>query len=122
MNRKQKGSFGEQQAERFLQKNGYAVLAKNFRSIKGEVDIIATRGEEIVFVEVKYGRTYDPSSLEYSVDAKKQKRIIDTSKYFLLKHPEYNLYQQKYDVIFFSGITSEILHIDNAFNGDGYSW
>lgn len=51
------GVFGEQLAEKWLLDHGYAVIAKNFRYRKWEIDIISKQGELLVFVEVKMRRT-----------------------------------------------------------------
>ena len=53
-----RGTRGEMIAVRHLRQNGYTILIKNFRYTisRGEIDIIARYGEEIVFVEVKSGR------------------------------------------------------------------
>ena len=47
------GRFGEKAAATFLKKKGYRILETNFRAGKNEIDIIASRKKEIVFVEVK---------------------------------------------------------------------
>jgi putative endonuclease len=47
------GSEGEDLAVRFLQKKGYRIVARNYKTPVGEIDIIARDGDTIVFVEVK---------------------------------------------------------------------
>ena len=59
MNTKETGSLGEKIAERFLKKKGYHILDKNYSSKfvsgpqKGEIDIIAKKGDIITYIEVK---------------------------------------------------------------------
>lgn len=54
MNKREFGSYGEQIAAEYLQKNGFVILARNFRSGRyGEIDIVAEEKEYICFVEVK---------------------------------------------------------------------
>ena len=48
------GSRYEAVAAEYLQKEGYRILAKNFRSRFGEIDIVAEEEPYLVFVEVKY--------------------------------------------------------------------
>lgn len=48
------GDMGENIAEKYLEKHGFEILAKNFRVHGGEVDIVAKKGENIHFVEVKF--------------------------------------------------------------------
>ena len=50
------GRWGEEQARLLLKAKGYGIAASNFRSRTGEVDIVATDGDELVFVEVKTRR------------------------------------------------------------------
>jgi len=49
----QKGKRGEELARTYLQEQGYELLATNWRYSRAEVDIIATDGEQLIFVEVK---------------------------------------------------------------------
>jgi putative endonuclease len=108
-----KGRAGEAAAAFFLEEKGMKILEKNFRSRSGEVDIIAREGEVIVFTEVKTWTTLEIDALEHALDAKKQRKIIETSKYFLSLHREYRYMAIRYDVVFISqkGIT----HLASAF-------
>ena len=108
-----KGRAGEEAAASFLEKKGIRILKRNFRSRNGEVDIIAIDGETIIFAEVKTWSVYGIDALEQSLDAKKQHKIIETSKYFLSLHREYKYMAIRFDVIFISpkGIT----HLASAF-------
>lgn len=47
------GKIGEEKAIEFLKKNGYKIIEKNYRTKIGEIDIIAKRKKEIIFIEVK---------------------------------------------------------------------
>ena len=108
-----KGMAGETTAVLFLEEKGMKILEKNFRSRRGEVDIIALDGETLVFAEVKTWSYYGIEALEQALDAKKQRKIIETSKYFLSLHREYRYMVIRFDVIFISpgGIT----HLASAF-------
>jgi putative endonuclease len=76
------------------------ILASNFRSSRGEVDLIARDGDTLVFVEVKTWASRGFADLEYGVDGEKQRRIIETAKYFLAAHREYNEMSVRFDVVF----------------------
>ena len=108
-----KGRAGEDAAAVLLEKKGMRILERNFRSKKGEVDIIALEGETIVFVEVKTWAAYGIDALEQALDSKKQQRIIETSKYFLSLHREYRYMTVRFDVLLISpgGFT----HLASAF-------
>jgi putative endonuclease len=107
------GSSGEEEAARYLEERRYAIVARNFRSRRGEVDIIAEKGGTLVFVEVKKRSDGALDTLEYSVNEKKQRRIIETANYFLFNNRKYNSMGIRFDVIFVSpeGIT----HLESAF-------
>jgi len=108
-----KGRAGEDAAASYLEEKGLKVLEKNFRSRKGEIDIIAMEGETLVFVEVKSWSTYGLDALEHAIDAKKRHKIIETSKYFLSLHREYRYMAIRFDVIFIS--SGALTHLASAF-------
>ena len=47
------GALGERLAAKYLEKKGYRILERNFRCRMGEIDLIALRGSDLVFTEVK---------------------------------------------------------------------
>jgi putative endonuclease len=95
-----KGRDGEKRAAEALEKKGMRIIATNFHSPKGEVDIIAQDGDIIVFIEVKAWSTYGIGDLQYGINEKKQRRIIETAKYFLAVNRKYNEMTIRFDVIF----------------------
>jgi putative endonuclease len=104
VHRAAKGRAGEQYAARALEKAGMRILASNFRSPRGEVDLIALDGDTLVFVEVKSWASQGVDGLEYGINREKQRRIIETAKYFLAAHREYNEMTVRFDVVFIRGI------------------
>ena len=109
-----KGRAGEEAAALHLEKKGMRILQKNFRSRKGEIDIVALDGQTVVFAEVKAWSTYGIDVLEYAIDARKQHKIIETSKYFLSLHREYRYMAIRFDVIFVC--PEGIVHLASAFS------
>ena len=93
------GRKGEEQAAAFLETAGMEIIAKNFRSKYGEIDIIALDKEIIVFVEVKTWSLYGLEDLQYSIDIRKQTKIIKTAKYFLSENRKYNRMAIRFDVV-----------------------
>ena len=84
------GAWGENTAVKFLEKNGYEIIARNFRARFGEIDIIAWHakphfGKTLCFVEVKT-RSGEKGSAERATDWKKQKRIQMTAKSYCQKY------------------------------------
>lgn len=117
------GKIGEDYAAQLLAKKGYRVVARNYRSRFGEIDLIAENKEYIVFVEVKTrGEHYTVGPLE-AVTAGKQKKIIKTALFYLQSNK--TTLQPRFDVI---GIVTaadpfsvlSVEHIENAFLGGGF--
>ena len=99
MNKKYKiGQIGEKLVTEYLRKEGYEILEKNFRGLKGEIDIIAIDEDELVFVEVKT-RTNNIYGLpREAIDKLKMHRIYQTSMtYIYSKHLEN--YSVRYDAV-----------------------
>ena len=53
VNRRFQGKAGEDLAASFLEKQGFKIIARNYRFERGEIDLIAEEGDELVFIEVK---------------------------------------------------------------------
>lgn len=105
------GNDGEKQAEKYLKKQGYKIIDRNYFSRFGEIDIIALHKNCTVFVEVKKRKNelYDGGAAY--VDVRKQKKIIKTAESYIQKK---NLDgEMRFDVIEINH--EEINHIKNAF-------
>jgi putative endonuclease len=114
--RKYKGRLGEEKAALFLIEKNYTICEKNYWTKSGEIDIIAKKGDVLVFVEVKTWDTVSEESLEHVINYEKQKRMITISKYYLVKNPQYIDYNIRFDIIFLTLKSEEIIHIKNAFS------
>lgn len=112
-----KGNDGENIASAFLEKKGYIIKAKNYHSRYGEIDIIAEKGDYIIFVEVKLRKKNSRVNGLESVSPSKQKKIIETSVMFLQENP--TSLQPRYDVVSITDLgdgTYKTEHIENAFD------
>lgn len=78
------GQRGENMAARYLQRQGYKIITRNFRAPVGEIDIIARQGKTLVFCEVKTRVDEDPRP-EDQVNNGKQHRITKAAKYYLTR-------------------------------------
>lgn len=85
MQRKQFGSSGESLVCSALRKQGFVILARNYTVRGGELDIVARKKNQIVFVEVKTRakKFFDLSSV---ITRAKQGKIIHAAEQFLLEH------------------------------------
>ena len=96
---KKKGRFAELHAMAFLQRKGCTILAKNYRYLNGELDIVAKDSQEtILFVEVKSVWTADKGSPASRITPQKQFRIWKTAAHFLHHHGGQNQ-KSRFDVI-----------------------
>lgn len=100
-------------AAEYLERNGFSILSRNFRTRWGEVDIVATRGDDLAFVEVKCWDALGRESLGDSINAVKQRRIRRTADAFLCQRPELRRRRVRFDVIFIQGGSVE--HLEGAF-------
>lgn len=81
-----KGLKGEQVAEKYLMSLGYEILARNYHSFYGEVDLVCKKKETIIFVEVKNYKKDSITTPYESVTFSKQKKIIITAKKYLMEN------------------------------------
>lgn len=82
------GRSGEKRVEKYLKKQGYNILHRNFVTPFGEADLIAQDKDEIVFVEVKTRLTDSFGSPREAVGADKQRRYRKIAEYYWLKTGE----------------------------------
>lgn len=106
------GIEGETQAEKYLKKKKYKIIAKNYKNIIGEIDIVAKQKETIVFVEVKKRETLCFGRPSEAVDENKQQKIRTVALYYLKQHKMLD-FPCRFDVIEILG--DDINHIENAF-------
>lgn len=80
------GQSGESLAVRHLKKNGYRILARNYRTSIGEIDIIARDEDTLVFAEVKTRRTDRYGHPKYAVTPRKQRKISMVALQYLKRN------------------------------------
>lgn len=114
--RRQLGQQGEEIAVRYLQKESYRIIARNFRTRYGELDIICLKNDVLVFVEVKTRRSKIYGSAEEALTNQKIEHIRKVALQYLAdnhtKHKEI-----RFDVIAILMINNEprLNHIEAAF-------
>jgi putative endonuclease len=81
--RKEVGARGENLAVDFLKKQGYKILRRNFRCREGEVDIIAQKGDCLVFVEVRTKKSSGFGTPEESVSYFKREKLISLANAYI---------------------------------------
>ena len=117
MNTKKTGDEGEKRACQYLLSQGFSIIERNWRTNRGEIDIIAVKNDILAFVEVKTLPNGTLDMIQRELNYQKRERIIKTSKRFLLKHREYNNSYVRFDVIVIDMPGLEpVYHIENAFS------
>lgn len=112
-----KGRAGEAIAALLLQEEGWKILSRNYRGPRGEIDIIARRGEILAFVEVKNWSAFDAEELGVALSPEKTRRIVETSKIFLARNREYSSARVRYDLLLIrEGRVAR--RIESAFTGE----
>lgn len=106
------GRVGEKKAAKYLKKKGYKILEKNYRTQVGEMDIIAEKDGETVFIEVKTRTTDEFGSAAEAVNLKKQERYRSAAAGYLIRKNKTDA-PCRFDVI--EVMNGEINHIENAF-------
>ena len=113
------GRWGEDRAAEFLREKGFRMVAANWRSRFGEIDLIAEDGEYLCFVEVKLRKSAAFGSAGAFVDRRKQEKLRTTAMLYLSRRA--TDLQPRFDVIEIyapQGIatkTPDIRHWENAF-------
>lgn len=80
------GSEQETRVQEYLREQGYEILARNFYTRHGEIDIIARKDGYLVFVEVKYRSDERFGAPEEAVNHRKQQKILAAAKYYMYKN------------------------------------
>ena len=83
---KQIGDFGEQLAADHLLKNGYTILARNYRTPYGELDIVAQYGDTVIFIEVKTRSSARRGTGFEAITPKKQATLLRCAEHYAAEH------------------------------------
>ncbi len=84
--RQRLGAEGERWAEKYLRRQHYLILQRNYRCPSGEVDLVALDGQTVVFIEVKTRTQGGFGSPLEAVDVRKQRQIRRAAQYYLSVH------------------------------------
>lgn len=117
---KKLGALGESLAANYLARHGYRVLERNWRWPRGEIDLIAEKNGEIIFVEVKARRSHRFGTPQDAVTRAKQHKLI-RSAYAYLENSSLHRSPWRIDVVALDfdadGQLDRLDHIENAVRG-----
>lgn len=112
------GAAGEDRAAAYLMEKGFRILARNYRSRFGEIDIIAEDGKYLLFAEVKTRKSSSLVGPAEAVTAAKRARIARTAMLYLQNHR--TGLQPRFDVVAVvvgkDRAVEKLEHIENAFD------
>jgi putative endonuclease len=77
------GQKGEDDAARHLAVKGYTILGRNVRTPSGELDLVASAGEFLVFIEVKARRSRSHGLPEEAITPRKKKHLLESAQHYL---------------------------------------
>jgi len=110
------GINGENIAANFLLNNGYTILHRNWCHGKKEIDVIALKGDLLVFIEIKTRTSFDFGFPEEAVTLKKQSYLKTAAEAFLENNTQF--LKIRFDIVSVlleKGAIKEILHFEDAF-------
>ena len=113
----QRGEAGERAAKKHLQKLGLKFLTANFRSPRGEIDLVFRDGDCLVFVEVKTRSSEAWTRPAAAVNAHKRRLLSQTALDYLklLKNPPVKIRFDIVEVLLADGEVNEVRHLPNTF-------
>jgi putative endonuclease len=113
-----RGALGERAAKKFLQRQGLKFLAANFRSARGEIDLVFRDGDCLAFVEVKTRSSEAWTRPAAAVDARKRRLLSQTALDYLklLKNPPVKIRFDIVEVLLADGGVREVRHLPNTFS------
>jgi putative endonuclease len=119
--RKAQGEAAEERACRHLDRSGFTIVERNFRTRGGEIDIVARKGDVLVFVEVRSREVPDFGTPEESVTPAKRRRIVAAARRYLSKVSPSSWREARFDVIAIegSGAAAVLRHYPAAFDARG---
>lgn len=112
-----RGKLGERAAKRYLRRCGLKCLTTNFRSRRGEIDLVFRDHDCLVFVEVKTRSSEAWTRPAAAVNASKRRKLTLTAFDYLtrLRRPEIKLRFDVVEVLLAGERVREIRHLPNTF-------
>src|SRR5882672_3243318 len=112
-----RGQLGEREARKHLRRLGLKFLTANFRSARGEVDLVLRDGDCLVFAEVKTRSSEGWTRPAAAVDARKRRLLSQAALDYLrlLRNPEVKIRFDIVEVLLSDGEVREVRHLPNTF-------
>jgi putative endonuclease len=119
--RRTQGDAAEERACRHLDRTGFTIIERKYRTKGGEIDIVARKGDVLVFVEVRSREVPGFGTPEESVTPAKRRRIVLAARRYLSNVPPSSWREARFDVIAIdgSGDAAVLRHYPAAFDAKG---
>lgn len=116
----QLGKLGEALARKYLEDEGYIIMAQNYSCRTGEVDLIGRIGDTLVFIEVKTRSTHTFGTPGEAVDYRKQTRLCNTALNYIQRYGYVDM-DYRFDIIeVYAHKNYYLNHIKDAFQPGSY--
>ncbi len=115
------GYVAEARVARWLEQQGVTIVARNYRTRLGEIDLILHDGGRIAIVEIRQRRTTRFGGAAASITPEKQQRLVRLAQLWLQQHPQWREAPLRFDAILIDGSPEQgpIRWIQQAFSLDG---
>jgi putative endonuclease len=110
---RQRGREGEERARQYLEALGWKLVAQNFYTKWGEIDLIMDDGQKLIFVEVKMKNTNSPGSPEEMINNHKIHQIVNTAGVFIRENPDWNTLRPEWRIDAVCIFGEELKHYQN---------
>jgi len=112
-----RGNLGERAAKKFLKQQGLKFLAANFRSDRGEIDLVFRDGDCLVFAEVKTRSSEEWTRPAAAVNAERRRRLSQCALDYLrlIRNPAIKIRFDIVEILLADGEVREIRHLPNTF-------
>lgn len=97
--RRRFGALQESLAETYLRGHGLRPVARNYHCRQGEIDLVMTHGNQLVFVEVRFRRNTRHGDAVESVTPAKQRRVVQCARHYLRRHGLTEQISCRFDVL-----------------------
>ena len=108
------GAWGEETAAVWLASRGYEVIRRNVRTPYGEIDIVAKRGDTIIFVEVKTRTSNKMGLPEESITTRKREHMIACAEHYVMENEIDNWQIDVISIEGKPGSTPKVTYFENA--------
>lgn len=116
--KREKGKAAEDKALTYLTQQGLKLVARNFNSYVGEIDLIMRDKDYLVFIEVRQRSSNRFGDGIESITYTKRQKIIKTSEYYLIKNKVLDKFPLRFDMLSLDGKSQKITWIKDAFGAD----